>query len=44
MAHFLEKMEKEGQWDKIIDDLMNRRTDPYSVAEKFMAEELNKDH
>jgi LAO/AO transport system kinase len=40
MAHFIEKMEKEGQWDKIIDDLMNRRTDPYSVAEKVMSEEL----
>jgi LAO/AO transport system kinase len=40
IAHFIEKMEKEGQWDKIIDDLMNRRIDPYSVAEKVMAEEL----
>jgi LAO/AO transport system kinase len=40
MAHFIEKLEKEGQWDKIIDDLMNRRIDPYSVAEKMMAEEL----
>jgi hypothetical protein len=40
MAHFIEKMEKEGQWDKIIDDLMNRRIDPYSVAERIMAEEL----
>ena len=40
MAHFTEKMEKEGEWDKIIDDLMNRRTDPYSVAEKIMAEQL----
>jgi LAO/AO transport system kinase len=40
MAHFIEKMEKEGQWDKIIDDLMNRRIDPYSVAERVMAEEL----
>ncbi len=40
MAHFIEKMEKEGEWEKIIDDLMNRRTDPYSVAEKIMAEEL----
>ena len=44
MAHFIEKMEKEGQWDKIIDDLMNRRTDPYSVAEKLMTEELTKGH
>jgi LAO/AO transport system kinase len=43
MAHFMEKMEKEGQWDKIIDDLMNRRTDPYSVAEKIITEELKKD-
>jgi len=40
MAHFTEKMEKAGEWDKIIDDLMNRRTDPYSVAEKIMAEQL----
>src|SRR4030043_1467098 len=38
MAHFIEKMEKERQWDKIIDDLMNRRTDPYSVAERIMTE------
>jgi LAO/AO transport system kinase len=40
MAHFIEKMEKEGRWEKIIDDLMNRRTDPYSVAERIMASEL----
>jgi LAO/AO transport system kinase len=40
MAHFIEKMQKEGQWDKIIDDLMNRRIDPYSVAEKMMASEF----
>jgi LAO/AO transport system kinase len=43
ISHFIEKMEKEGEWDKIIDDLMNRRTDPYSVAERVMAEQL-KDH
>ncbi len=40
MAHFIEKMEKEGRWDKIIDDLMNRRADPYSIAEKLMDEHL----
>jgi len=40
MAHFIGKMEKEGKWEKIIDDLMNRRTDPYSMAEKIMAAEL----
>ena len=40
MSHFIEKMEKEGEWDKIIDDLKNRRTDPYSIAERVMADEL----
>jgi len=43
MAHFIEKIEKEGEWEKIIDDLMNRRTDPYSMAEKVMAEKLRKE-
>ncbi len=42
MTHFIEKMEKEGELEQITDDLMNRRTDPYSVAEKIMAEEIKK--
>jgi LAO/AO transport system kinase len=42
MTHFVEKMEKEGKWESLIDDLTKRRTDPYSVAEKMMAEELKK--
>jgi len=42
MTHFVEKLEKEGDWGKIIDDLMNRRTDPYSLAQRIMAEELRK--
>jgi LAO/AO transport system kinase len=44
MSHFIEKMEKEGEWDKIMDDLMNRRKDPYSVAQKIMADELTNYH
>ena len=40
MAHFIEKMEKEGQLETIIDDLVNRRTDPYSMAERIMANEF----
>ncbi len=44
MGHFIEKMEKDGELEKITDDLMNRRTDPYSVAEKIIAEELAKHH
>jgi LAO/AO transport system kinase len=42
MAHFVEKMEKEGKWESLIEDLMKRRTDPYSVVERMMAEELKK--
>ncbi len=40
MSHFIERMEKEGGWDQIIDDLTTRRTDPYSVVERMMAEQL----
>ena len=40
MSHLIGKIEKEGNWETIIHDLMNRRTDPYSVAEKIMADEL----
>ncbi len=40
MAHFLQRIEKGGEWEKMIDDLMNRRTDPYSMAEKILAKEL----
>ena len=40
MALFIQKMEKEGEWTTIIDDLMKRRTDPYSVVERMMANEL----
>ena len=40
MAHFIEKMEKEGRLETIVDDIVKRRTDPYSVAEKLMTEEL----
>jgi LAO/AO transport system kinase len=43
MSHFLEKMEKEGRLETIVDDIMKRRTDPYSVAEKMMTDEL-KEH
>jgi LAO/AO transport system kinase len=42
MSHFIEKMKQKGEWDKILDDLMNRRIDPYSVAERLMTEELKK--
>jgi len=40
MTHFVEKMEKEGKWEKLIDDLTKRRTDPYTVVQEMMAEKL----
>lgn len=43
MSRFIQKIEREGQWDNILDDLINRRRDPYSLAEKVMAEELRED-
>jgi len=43
MARFIQKIEKDGGWEGILNDLTKRRTDPYSLAEKIMAEEL-KDH
>jgi len=43
-SHFIEKLEKEGEWDKIIDDLIYRRIDPYSMAERVMADEVTNYH
>ncbi|MBM4277464.1 MAG: methylmalonyl Co-A mutase-associated GTPase MeaB [Deltaproteobacteria bacterium] len=43
MSRFIQKIEKDGGWESILDDLTKRRTDPYSLAEKIIAEEL-KDH
>jgi LAO/AO transport system kinase len=40
MSHFIQKMEKQGGLENILDDLIKRRTDPYSLAKKMMAEEL----
>ena len=40
MSHFMTKIEKEGRWEKIVDDLADRRIDPYSVVEKLMADEF----
>jgi LAO/AO transport system kinase len=43
MTHFLGKIAQEGKWESLIEDLVKRRTDPYTLAEKMMAEELKKD-
>jgi LAO/AO transport system kinase len=43
MSHLIGKIEKEGNWEKIIHDLTNRRTDPYTVAENIMSTALRKD-
>jgi LAO/AO transport system kinase len=40
VSHFIQRIEEGGQWERIIDDLINRRTDPYSIVEKMIAEEF----
>jgi len=42
MAHFIEKIGKEEKMDKIMNDLMEKRVDPYSMVEQMMAEEFGK--
>jgi len=41
MVHFRGKIEQGGRWDRIIDDLLERRTDPYTLAEDMITAELN---
>jgi LAO/AO transport system kinase len=41
MSHFVNAIEKKGRWDQIIDDLIERRTDPYSVVKRLMEEEFD---
>jgi LAO/AO transport system kinase len=43
MSHLVGKIQKEGNWEKIIHDLMARRTDPYTVAENILSKALIKD-
>jgi LAO/AO transport system kinase len=40
MSHFLRKIERDGKWKAILDDLASRRTDPYSLVEQMMASEI----
>jgi len=42
MSRFVANIEKKGEWDRIIDDLMEKRTDPYSMVKRVMAEEFGK--
>ncbi|MBM4339575.1 MAG: methylmalonyl Co-A mutase-associated GTPase MeaB [Deltaproteobacteria bacterium] len=40
MSRFIQKIEKDGGWETILEGLTKRETDPYSLAEKMMIEEL----
>ena len=42
MGHFTQQIEEEGQWENIVGDLMERRTDPYSLAEHMMRSAFGK--
>jgi LAO/AO transport system kinase len=43
MSHFLRKMEQDGTWRTILDDLASRRKDPYSIVEEMVAREMKMD-
>jgi len=38
--HFVAAIEKKGIWDQIIDTLIEKRIDPYSLVKRMLAEEL----
>lgn len=40
MARLIQKIEKDEGWETILNGLTKRLTDPYTLAEKMMAEEL----
>lgn len=42
MEHVTIKMEEEGRWDKILKDLLERHTDPYTMADRVIAGEFEK--
>jgi LAO/AO transport system kinase len=42
MSRFIQKIEEEGHWEKIVGDLMEKRTDPYSLAQDMIRSEFGK--
>jgi len=42
ISYFTQKIEREGRWDTILNDLTEKRVDPYSLVERLMAEELTR--
>ncbi len=40
MARLIGRIEREGKWETLLDELTSRRADPYSIAERLIAEEL----
>ncbi len=41
MNHFVAAIEEKGKWDQIIDDLISKRIDPYSLVKRLMVEEFD---
>jgi len=42
MSRFIQEIEEEGHWEKIVGDLMEKRTDPYSLAQDMIRSEFGK--
>jgi LAO/AO transport system kinase len=41
MNHFVAAIEEKGKWDQIVDDLIEKRIDPYSLVKRLMMEEFD---
>jgi LAO/AO transport system kinase len=42
MGYFSQQIEEKGQWENIVGDLVERRTDPYSLAQRMMGSAFGK--
>jgi LAO/AO transport system kinase len=40
MDHFLDKIERQRLWNSILNDLIEKRSDPYTLAERIISEEF----
>jgi len=40
MSHLIQRLDRDGKWKTILDDLASRRADPYTLVEEIIATEL----
>jgi hypothetical protein len=42
MSHLIQRLDRDGKWKTILDDLASRRADPYTLVEEIVATELTR--